>query len=83
MKTVGHLSKPPNKQKVRVSLFCRIHSKSIYKKLKVEFMEHYFKQTDDQIFEFIRQIIQEGPTYGYNQFTAILNLLRLELKLER
>jgi hypothetical protein len=39
-----------------------IHSKSIYKKTKDEVMGHYFKQTDDEIFELIKPIILARPT---------------------
>jgi hypothetical protein len=60
-----------------------IHSKSIYKKTKDEVMGHYFKQTDDEIFELIKPIILARPTYGHKRVTALLNRQRLELGLER
>jgi putative transposase len=60
-----------------------IHSKSIYKKTKDEVMGHYFKQTDDEIYELIKPIILARPTYGYKRVTAMLNRQRLELGLER
>ena len=60
-------------QKVRVCRLWGIHSKSLYKKVKVEVMGHYFKQTDDEIFDLIKLLIQVRPTYGYKRVTAMLN----------
>ena len=60
-----------------------IHSRSTYKKLKEEVMGHYFKESDDEIFELIKPIIQARPSYGYKRITAILNRQRLEFRLPR
>jgi len=46
-------------------------------------MGHYFKETDDEIFELIRPIIKARPTYGYKRVTAMLNRQRIELGLEK
>jgi putative transposase len=71
-------------QKVRVCRLWGIHSNSsIYKKPQVEMMGHYFKQTDDEIFELIKPIIQARPTYGYKRVTAMLNRQLQELGLTR
>jgi hypothetical protein len=40
-------------------------------------MGHYFKQTDDEIFELIKPIIFGRPTYGHKRVTAMLNRQRL------
>lgn len=46
-------------------------------------MGHYFKESDDEIFELIKPIIQARPSYGYKRVTAMLNRQRLELRLPR
>ena len=46
-------------------------------------MGHYFKESDDEIVEFIKPIIQARPFYGYKRVTAILNRQRLERRLPR
>lgn len=60
-----------------------VHAKSIYKKKKEEVMGHYFKQSDDEIFELIKPIIKARPTYGYKRVTAMLNRQRVDLGLSR
>jgi putative transposase len=85
LKSVGPLSKPPkkNKKEVRVCRLWGIHPKSIYKKHKEEVMGHYFKESDDKIFELIRPIILARPSYGYKRVTAMLNRQQMEFRLPR